>query len=118
VFLSAQSLAQQGESNYRMAIERALAHAHCLVVVLLGPEDLQSGWVNYEWMTFSSEIIAGRKMGNFFTLMDAERLTIDDLPLGLRQHEVVNLRRQSPRDAIDRLCEFLAPSLRAAKSAK
>ena len=52
VFLSAQSLAQQGESNYRMAIERALGHAHCLVVMLLGPEDLQSEWVNYEWMSF------------------------------------------------------------------
>ncbi|MEK6260415.1 MAG: toll/interleukin-1 receptor domain-containing protein [Planctomycetota bacterium] len=115
VFLSAQSLAQQGESNYRVAIERALGHAHCLIVLLLDPDDLQSGWVNYEWMTFSSEIIAGRKQGKIFTLMDTERLTIDDLPLGLRQHEVVGLQRLSPRQAIDRLCEFLTPNLRAAK---
>ncbi|MEI8384273.1 MAG: hypothetical protein WCJ09_29470 [Planctomycetota bacterium] len=43
-------------------------------------------------------------------------LTIDDLPLGLRQHEVVGLQHQSPRQAFERLCEFLAPNLRAAKS--
>ena len=116
VFLSSQTLPQQGESNYRQAIERALGHAHCLVVLLLEMEDLQSGWINYEWTTFDTEIIARRKRGKIFVLMDAERLKIDDLPWGLRQHQAIFIERHAPRAAIEELCGFLAPALRAAKS--
>ena len=112
-FLSTQSLVEQGESNYRRAIERALLDARCLIVVLLEPEDLESGWIDYEWTAFSSEIIAGRKPGNIFTLIDRDRLTIEDLPLGLRQYEVIPLDRSVAEVGLQRLCGFLAQALKS-----
>ncbi|MCA9056069.1 MAG: toll/interleukin-1 receptor domain-containing protein, partial [Planctomycetaceae bacterium] len=115
-FLSTQSLVDQGESNYRQAIERALEEARCLIVVLLDPEDLQSGWINYEWTAFSSEIIAGRKQGKLFTLIDRNRLTIEQLPLGLRQHEVIPVDRKRPNEGITRLLDFLSTALTAIDS--
>lgn len=112
VFLSGQSLRQQGESNYRRAIEQALVSARCLIVLMLAPSDLESEWVRYEWSAFHSEILSGQKQqGQIFTLRDHERLKNVDLPLGLRQHEVIAVDRAAPAAAFERLSGFLASAM-------
>ncbi|WP_110991338.1 MULTISPECIES: SUMF1/EgtB/PvdO family nonheme iron enzyme [unclassified Mesotoga] len=94
VFMSSFSLEQLGESDYKQVIEEALDQARVMVVVGASKESLDSKWVKYEWSTFHNEIISGRKeFGRVFTLID--NLTIKELPLALRQHQIFNVSEKS-----------------------
>ncbi len=94
VFMSSFSLERLGESDYKQVIEEALDQARVMVVVGTSKENLNSKWVKYEWDSFHNEMISGRKKGGeIFTLV--ENLTINELPLALRQNQSFPVLRKS-----------------------
>lgn len=108
VFFSDETLAQSGESDYAAAINRALEQTQVLVVLATSPEDLRSGWVEYEWRSFLNEVLSGRKPeGQIFTLLSGVRVA--ELPYALRSRQMVPLSLLSPHDAFECLRRFIDP---------
>jgi hypothetical protein len=87
-FFSQETLPQLGVSDYRRQIEAALDETEHLVVVTSSVENVSSPWVEHEWGSFITEKLAGRKGGNLITVVLGS-LQPQDLPLGLRHHEVL-----------------------------
>jgi len=88
VFFSPSSLAQMGQADYRRAIDQALDEAEHMIVVCSSRENVTSSWVEAEWGMFINERRSLRKTGNLVTVV-AEGMTIFDLPISLRQYEVI-----------------------------
>ncbi len=55
-----------------------------MIVVCSNHKFIQTGWVYYEWNTFSVEILSGRKLGSNILTVINESLSTDELPIGLR----------------------------------
>lgn len=91
VFLSEISLPSLSNSEYSDEIDNALEQAKNIVVIATSREKVTSGWVKSEWQTFANEKRSGRKSGNIITLLDST-MKIDDLPIRLRQYQVVPLK--------------------------
>lgn len=89
-FLSERSLPALSGADYSAEIDEALEHAKNIVVIASSKENVNSGWVKYEWSTFANEKRSGRKDGNIVTLI-AEKMQPVDLPILLRQFEVIPL---------------------------
>lgn len=87
-FLSEMSLPALSGADYSAEIDDALEHAKNIVVIASSKENVNSGWVKYEWNTFANEKRSGRKTGNIVTLI-ADNMQISDLPILLRQYEVL-----------------------------
>lgn len=87
-FLSEISLPAVSNADYVAEIDSALDKAQNLVVIADSAEKVESGWVKYEWSSFSNEKRSGRKRGNLITVV-TENISIDELPFALRQSEVV-----------------------------
>jgi hypothetical protein len=105
-FCSPETLQQLGESDYRRAIDTALQSAQWLIAVGSKAENFASGWVRYEWSSFQNEILSGRKPhGNLLVLSHGVRN--DELPLALRQHQVIDYHDNAPHKALQSICEFL-----------
>jgi hypothetical protein len=90
VFFSKESLPQLGSDQYHEQIDMAIERARHLVVVTTSYEYVTSKWVQYEWRLFLGEKLAGRKSGNLITIVSGD-LKINDLPITLRNREVVRL---------------------------
>lgn len=88
VFLSEMSLPALSGADYSAEIDDALEHAKNIVVIASSKENVNSGWVKYEWNTFANEKRSGRKNGNIVTLV-TDNMQIFDLPILLRQYEVL-----------------------------
>ncbi len=87
-FLSERSLPAISNADYSAELDRALERAENLIVIATSKERVMSGWVHYEWSSFANEMRSGRKRGNLLTLL-ADTMTVDALPLLLRQFEVI-----------------------------
>jgi len=88
VFFSRESLPRLGSDEYHAQIDLAIEQTRHMVVVTTSAEHVASQWVQYEWRLFLGERLAGRKTGNLITVI-AEDMRIDDLPISLRNREVV-----------------------------
>ena len=97
-FLSEMSLPALSNTDYSAEIDKALERASNIVVIATSKENVLSGWVQYEWSAFANEKRSGRKTGNIITLLDSG-MPISDLPILLRQFEVIPL--QQHESAID-----------------
>lgn len=97
-FLSEMSLPALSNTDYSAEIDKALERASNIVVIATSKENVLSGWVQYEWSAFANEKRSGRKTGNIITLLD-NGMPISDLPILLRQFEVIPL--QQHESAID-----------------
>jgi hypothetical protein len=73
-----------------------------MVVVASSGKHALAKWVQYEWRLFLGERLAGRKTGNLVTVIAGEA-AIADLPISLRNREVVGLASGEQ----ERLCEYL-----------
>jgi hypothetical protein len=68
VFISSESLAELGVSDYKKAIDSALDAASVLVAVGTTAGNLKSEWVRYEWDGFQMDILSRVKpQGRVFT---------------------------------------------------
>lgn len=102
VFFSRQSLLRLGSDEYHAQIDRAIEQARHMVVVTSSPDNVNAQWVQYEWRLFLGERLAGRKTGNLVTAI-AGRMTIDDLPISLRNREVI----RCDEEGLTRLAEYM-----------
>jgi hypothetical protein len=95
-------------TNSFTPINQALEQTRVLVVLATSPEDLRSGWVEYEWRSFLNEVLSGRKPeGQIFTLLSGVRVA--ELPYALRSRQMVPLSLLSPHDALECLRRFINP---------
>jgi len=101
-FFSRQSLPRLGSDEYHAQIDRAIEQARHMVVVTSSPGNVNAQWVQYEWRLFLGERLAGRKTGNLVTAI-AGRMTIDDLPISLRNREVIHC----DEEGLTRLAEYM-----------
>ena len=90
-FLSEESLPNLGASDYQAEIDRVLEQSKHMVVIGSSVANITSGWVASEWRAFINELRAGRKSGNVLTLLIGE-VSVENLPLSLRSHEVMPYR--------------------------
>lgn len=86
------SLPALSNADYSAEIDKALEKARNIVVIATCKENVLSGWVQYEWSAFANEKRSGRKTGNIITLID-DKMPITDLPILLRQFEVIPLEQ-------------------------
>lgn len=91
-FLSEMSLPALSNADYSAEIDKALERAKNIIVIATSKENVLSGWVQYEWSAFANEKRSGRKNGNIITLAD-ENMPLTDLPILLRQFEVIPLQQ-------------------------
>lgn len=111
VFFSDETLATQGDSDYARAIGQALDEARVLVLLAMAPEDLNSGWVDFEWKSFHCELLSDRKKGQLFSLL--HNVSVEQLPLPLRSRQVLSYNPAAPFESFDNLFRFLKPALAA-----
>lgn len=111
VFFCAESLPRLGESDYAAAIDRALDSATCLIIVGTKAEYFDSGWVGYEWRCFLNEIRSGRKRnGRVFTFTGG--VQIPELPLALRNVQMIPYSSASPQDSFESLFRYVSAALK------
>lgn len=91
VFLSEKSLPAIANADYIAEIDKALENTRHLIVIASDVENINSGWVRYEWSSFLNEKLSGRKNGNIITVV-TNNISFDKLPLGLRHYEVINVK--------------------------
>lgn len=94
VFFCDISLARRGQAYYRKAIREALETATHLAVVTSSGKHVADGWVEMEWGTFHGELMSKHKSGNIVTIVVGD-VSEQDLPIDLRQYEVVNWNRKN-----------------------
>ena len=88
-------------------IDSALDKAKILVVVCTNPDYVQKGWVNYEWDSFSNDILSDIKPdGKIFSYID--KVNIHDLPRTLRQQQVFVEKENS----LDDICSYIINALK------
>ena len=102
-FFSPESLPQMGQADYREQIDNAIETARHMVVVGSSRQNLESLWVKAEWSMFINEKRSGRKTGNLVTVVDSG-LRVDNMPITLRQYEVLELEEE---EALDRLLHYV-----------
>lgn len=93
VFFSRESLPRLGSDEYHKQIDAAIDQARHMVVVASAHDHAMSRWVQYEWRLFLGEVNAGLKAGNLIPIV-AGGMRIADLPIALRNREVVQLTRE------------------------
>ena len=89
VFFAETSIPFGADSLFKKTIDNALDSAKNMIVVCSNPKYIQTGWVYYEWNTFSVEILSGRKLGSNILTVINESLSTDELPIGLRAFQSV-----------------------------
>jgi len=91
VFLSSESLPELGRSDFRKVIDEAVDEAKHMIVVTSSAANVRAPWVEHEWGLFVCDQLSGshrKKDGNLITVLAGE-MPISDLPLVLRNNEVV-----------------------------
>jgi hypothetical protein len=105
-FFSNNSLAENGVSEYKIAIDAALSEAQILILAGTNCEFITSKWVQYEWNTFQQEILSERKQkGKIFTLLDT--ISISDLPISLRSLQSFDIAKNN----IDYITNYIKNSI-------
>jgi len=101
-FFSNESLLKKGDSSFHKVIENALENAGHMIVVVSKADYANSPWVESEWRSFINEKLSGRKHGNLLTLTIGN-LKSDDLPLTLRNYEII----QWDRNALEKVLHYV-----------
>lgn len=91
VFLSEIELPAIANADYTAEISKALDNSRHMLVVASNVENINTGWVRYEWGSFLNEKLSGRKDGNIITLI-TNNVRIEELPMGLRQYQAINIQ--------------------------
>lgn len=105
VFFSNKTLSILGVAQYKRVIDNSLDEAKVLIAVGTSRENLESSWVRYEWDSFYSDILSGKKDGYVFSYID--NMTTNDLPRTLRQLQSF----ESKKWTIDQICEHVISAL-------
>ncbi len=106
-FFAEESLPAGPRSEFRAEIDRALEQTCHMVVVTSSAANARSRWVEHEWSAFVTEQLAGRKPAGKLVVLASAPFNIDELPLSLRQ---VNVVRRKPNGL-----ELLARHLRGGR---
>lgn len=88
-FLASRELRRLGESEYRLAISKALKEAYHIIVFASKAEYIESTWVMYEWDMFLNAKLKGKKQGNILTIL--KDVSTDDIPMDLWKYESFKL---------------------------
>ena|GEM_PF-4836559 len=106
VFFSDVTLPQMGESEFKKAIDEALEASTVLVVICTNPKYVKTRWVEYEWDTFSNDILSNYKpKGKIYSFIDD--VNPADLPLTLRSRQLFFLKTDGFKKAVDYICNYL-----------
>lgn len=107
VFFSELTLKELGTARYKQMIDSALDKAKILIVVCTNIDYAQKGWVNYEWDSFSNDILSDIKPdGKIFSYVDG--INVHDLPRTLRQQQVFVKNENS----LCSICDFIINALK------
>lgn len=106
VFMSKNTLSENGDSDYKMAIDKALDESKFLIAIATKPSYVESRWVRYEWDSFCNDIISGiKKDGKIFTLI--RDMSANELPRALRQTQVFQIA-DNIEQTFETLYQFLS----------
>lgn len=78
VFYSEEELRLLGESEYMVAIDKALKESWGFIVIASTPEYINSGWVAQEWRAFANMAMKDPRRKVYSLLM--EEMTVEELP--------------------------------------
>jgi hypothetical protein len=104
-------LVPSGASDLARQTDEALDSARILVVVGKSPEDLDSSWTQYEWMSFRNEMLSGRKQDGAIVSLLLD-LGPESLPLGLRTFHSLRCNPNEPDEAFAALREIIGAGRR------
>jgi MinD-like ATPase involved in chromosome partitioning or flagellar assembly len=88
VFESDQSLRELGNLDYIKAIDEALVNSTHMVVVGSSAANIQSSWVEAEWLFFLNRKRSGKTSGNLLTVATST-LKLEEVPPSLGNYEVI-----------------------------
>ncbi len=104
-FFSAETILENGKSNYSKIINNALDEAQLLILVATSLDYINSRYVEREWESFDSDIICGIKPnGELITYL--EDINVHDLPRALRHRESFKVGEEE-----DKLLKFITNAL-------
>ena len=88
VFESDNTLKQLGNADYIKAIDEALISSTHMVVVGSSTANIQSSWVEAEWLFFLNRKRSGKTSGNLLTVA-TNTLKLEDVPPSLANYEII-----------------------------
>ena len=88
VFESDNTLKQLGNADYIKAIDEALVSSTHMVVVGSSAANIQSSWVEAEWLFFLNRKRSGKTSGNLLTVATST-LKLEEVPPSLANYEVI-----------------------------
>ncbi|MDH4460971.1 MAG: TIR domain-containing protein [Flectobacillus sp.] len=88
VFESDQSLKELGNADYVKAIDEALVSTTHLIVVGSSASNINSSWVEAEWLFFLNRKRSGKTSGNLFTVITKD-MNLNDVPPSLANYEII-----------------------------
>jgi len=107
VFLSSVELKNMGQAKYAKGIDDALESSAHLVAVGCSKEHFESGYVDYEWRSFHTEIIKKQKPNSKIFLLYKD-MKDTELPYALRQYQAFDA---SEKDSFEELYEYIINAL-------
>lgn len=106
VFFSDVTLTQIGESEFKRTIDAALDSATVLIVICTDPRYVVTRWVEYEWDTFSNDILSNFKPnGKIYSVIDG--VNPRDLPRTLRNRQLFFLSTDGYGNIVNYVCNYL-----------
>jgi hypothetical protein len=104
VFFAEESLPKLANSVYIEEINAAIDKAAHMIVVGSSVKNITARWVKAEWNAFINEKLSGRKSerSNLITIT-TKGIEIGDLPLALRQNQVISF----DPDLFDRVLDYI-----------
>ena len=93
VFFSDESLVKLACSDYKSVIDAHLDKAKMVIVVSTSPQHCRSNWVRYEWDSFFSDLLSGRKEGELVSYLDSDDL--GSFPRTIRTRQIFE-RKDGP----------------------
>jgi hypothetical protein len=94
VFEADHTLNKSGAANYVKEIDQVLSRTTNMVVLGSSPENLQSTWVEAEWLLFLSLMRSGKISGKLITII-TKKMEIDDLPPSLRAWQIIEFNKKN-----------------------
>lgn len=85
VFFADEELKNIGSSEYSEAIDHAIDASTHMIVFGSKIDYIKSGWVKFEWTTFTNEIKSDKKKGNVITIL--KDIKAESLPASLRNYQ-------------------------------
>ena len=100
VFFSDETLVTLACSDYKSVIDSHLDAAKMVIVVSTSPEHCKSNWVRYEWDSFFSDLLSGRKEGELVSYLASDDLGA--FPRTIRTRQIFERK-----DGMERLVAYV-----------